>query len=821
MTAAATELADVGSWVALLAAGGMTLVALAAAAVAVVLWRRTAARLRASRGEAGLLAAALADANRPALTLHADGRGVANPALARRLGVPAGRPLAPERLATALAACGAGVRCPDLPAALAAALPEPAAGLSGSPPHPGGRTASGPPLVFSEVVPLGDGRWLLLADAPSPDDGEEAGPADDGTARDPLLAAWPMPAWRRDADGRLVAVNEAFCRAVGASAQEVLERQIELVGDQLHGDGRTLAMKALASGRAAEDRFFAVLAGARRAVRVIEVPVGGAGSFGIAIDVTEIEDLRAEIAQLERSHAATLDRLTTAVLLFDAERRLTFFNAAFVRMMRLDEDWLAGGPTHGEVLDALRERRRIPEQADYQAWKRAQLDRHRALEGGEELWHLPDETSLRVLTEPHPEGGLLVLFEDVTDRLALERSYNTLIAVQRETLNHLHEAVAVFGPDARLKLFNPAYAEIWGLDAEFLQGEPHFGEMLDRILARLAEHARARADRERILGLKEHLLNQVIAHIPLSGRWHRPDGRVLDYAVVPLPDGRVLTTHVDVTDSVRIEQALRERNEALETADRLKSEFVANMSYELRTPLNTIMGFAELLSHGIAGALSPRQREYLDHVIAAASELKRLIDDILDLATIEAGVFELAVEPVDVPALLETVRQMAKDAARKAGVRLEIAPEPGCGRVAGDRRRLVHAVYNLVRNGIQFTPEGGSVTLFARPESGGVAIGVKDTGIGIGEDERSRVFEKFYRGRGARRRGGTGLGLALVRSFVELHRGRVTIDSEPGRGTTVTIHLPAGTEPDETGGTGAAPERAAEADARGEEPGRP
>ena len=209
---AGTELADVGSWVALLAAGGMTLVALAAAAVAVVLWRRTAARLRASRGEAGLLAAALADANRPALTLHADGRGVANPALARRLGVPAGRPLAPERLA----------------------------------PHPGGRTASGPPLVFSEVVPLGDGRWLLLADAPSPDDGEETGPADDGTVRDPLLAAWPMPAWRRDADGRLVAVNEAFCRAVGASAQEVLERQIELVGDQLHGDGRTLAMKALA-----------------------------------------------------------------------------------------------------------------------------------------------------------------------------------------------------------------------------------------------------------------------------------------------------------------------------------------------------------------------------------------------------------------------------------------------------------------------------------------------------------------------------------------------------------------------------------------------
>ncbi len=772
------------------------LAALAAAGLAVVLWARSLKRLRAAMARERILLQVLDDPDRPALLLDGKGQVTANGAMAALLALPAGRPLPLDRLAEALLQRRVQPQTAALPSLFQERVPAFAKMLATA-------TENGDPVAlrpqgakrlhFERILPFPGDRWLLmgerLGDAARADlaDGE-AGARAEG---DPLLDIWPLPAWRRDPMGRLIAVNPAYCRAVGLRRDDILARQIELVEEQLHGTARELAEEAMRSGMAREKRVFAVLSGERRALRLIELPLGVSGSFGVAFDVTEIEDLRAEVQQLIRSHAATLDRLTTGVLRFDANRRLAFFNAAFLRLMRLDEDWLATNPTHGEVLDALRERRRIPEQADYQAWKQDQLERHRQPEGSEEFWHLPDETSLRVLTEPHPEGGLLVLFEDVTDRLALERSYNTLIAVQRETLNHLHEAVAVFGPDARIKLFNPAYADIWGLDSNYLASEPHFGEMLDQILTLWAEQAATPRQRDKILSLKDNLLNQVIAHIPLSGRWHRPDGRVLDYAVVPLPDGRVLTTHVDVTDSFRIEQALRERNEALETADRLKSEFVANMSYELRTPLNSIMGFAELLSHGIAGSLSARQKEYLTHVITAASELKRLIDDILDLATIEAGVFELVIESIDVVALVETVRQMAKDSARKAGVRLVVEAASGLERIEGDRRRLVHALYNLVRNGIQFTPEGGSVTLFARPAvAAGIEIGVRDTGVGIPEEDRHRVFEKFYRGTGARKRGGAGLGLALVRSFVELHRGTVTIDSTPGKGTTVTITLP-------------------------------
>ncbi len=611
-----------------------------------------------------------------------------------------------------------------------------------------------------------------------------------------LLQAAPFPAWLRDGSGRLTAVNAAYVRAVGAtSAEEVTDRQIELIPQTISGSSLRLAERVRSEGRALCERHFGVIEGERRALRLHEIPVAQRHTGGFAIDITEAEDLRAELSRLRDSQAETLDRLSTPVAIFDGEQRLRFFNSAFVALTHLDEDWLVEQPTHGELLDRLRERRRIPEQADYQSWKREQLALYQSLESIEELWHLPDDTALRVIAQPHPMGGLIWLCEDVTDRLALERSYNTLIAVQSETLNRLHEAVAVFGADARLKLYNPAYAQTWGLNTDFLDGEPHFGEILEltRDLWERARAADGTSGDESWESLKSRLLGQLTARIAMSGRWQRPDGRVLDYAIVPLPDGRVLTTHVDVTDSVRIEAALRERNEALQTADRLKSEFVANMSYELRTPLNSIMGFAELLRHEAAGPLNERQRDYLNYVLRAAEQLKELIDDILDLAVIEAGAMELNLDRISVKDLLESVRHMAQESARKAEIRLSVSCPEDIGEMEGDRRRLVQALYNLAANGIKFTPPHGRVTIFAETDDDGehVTLGVSDTGTGIDKAERARVFDKFYRGKqGGRKNKGVGLGLALVRSFVELHRGRVTIEDAPEGGTCIRCRLP-------------------------------
>jgi len=260
---------------------------------------------------------------------------------------------------------------------------------------------------------------------------------------------------------------------------------------------------------------------------------------------------------------------------------------------------------------------------------------------------------------------------------------------------------------------------------------------------------------------------------------------------VPLPDGNVLLSYLDVTDSTRVERALRERNEALETAGRLKSEFIANVSYELRTPLNAIIGFAEILTNQYFGELNPRQLDYSRGILDSSHRLLTLINDILDLATIEAGYMMLETENIDIHTLMASVLALTRERARKQNINLEFDCPPDLGALTADERRLKQALFNLISNAIKFTPAGGTIRLAARRDAGGVTLTVADNGVGIPTEDQARVFEKFERGNPQARQSGAGLGLSLVKSFVELHGGRVEIVSQANKGTTITLYLPA------------------------------
>jgi signal transduction histidine kinase len=260
---------------------------------------------------------------------------------------------------------------------------------------------------------------------------------------------------------------------------------------------------------------------------------------------------------------------------------------------------------------------------------------------------------------------------------------------------------------------------------------------------------------------------------------------------VPLPDGNVLLSYLDVTDSTRVERALRERNEALETAGRLKSEFIANVSYELRTPLNAIIGFAEILANQYFGELNPRQLDYSRGILDSSHRLMSLINDILDLATIEAGYMTLETQEVDIHAMMSSVLALSRERARNKNLALNFDCPADIGTLKGDERRLRQALFNLISNAINFTPGGGSVTLSARRSDSGVALAVIDTGVGVPQKDQARIFEKFERGNPTARQSGPGLGLSLVKSFIELHGGRIELTSSPGSGTTVTCYLAA------------------------------
>ena len=453
-------------------------------------------------------------------------------------------------------------------------------------------------------------------------------------------------------------------------------------------------------------------------------------------------------------------------------------------MWAFDTDWLDGSPTYGELLEDLRTRRMYPEQNDFQDFKRQRQEMFTSLlDSQEELVHLPDERVMRVVISPHPQGGLMFTTEDVTDRLTLERSYNTLIAVQSETLDNLHEGVAVYGSDTKLKLYNPAFARIWQLDPDLLDGEPRMADVVDAARHLMLFKGEWTEFRNRLIANSSDRTSR-------AGRFERADGSILDYAAVPLPDGAMLFTYIDVTDSVAVHRALRERNEALLDADRLKSEFITNVSYELRTPLNTIIGFTEILSNQYFGTLNRRQSEYTRGVLEASQQLLALIDDILDLALIESGQLELELAPTDVRGMLDSVVMLSRERARKRELALELECNDDLGTLVIDERRIKQALFNLISNAIKHTPAGGQITIAATHGDDAVTIALTDTGTGIAGEDRERVFEKFARGLGGEQHGGVGLGLALVKSFIDLHGGEVDLTSTLGEGATVRMTLP-------------------------------
>lgn len=590
-----------------------------------------------------------------------------------------------------------------------------------------------------------------------------------------VLDALPIPVWVRNRALALVWSNHAFADATGAGEATLEKSEPDL------------AAMARNSGQMHEARRFAVVGGQRRALALTHQPMDDGSIVGSAVDVTENVQADAKLQQHLDAHADTLDRLATAVAIFSREQKLTFHNRAFTKLWGLPETWLDSHPSDGEILDRLREGRKLPEQRDYQAWKRERLGLYGSAQEylPEELWHLPGGKTLRVVAQPHPFGGLTFLYEDVTARIALESSYNTLIKVQSATLDTLSEGVAVFGPDGRLKLHNASFSRIWELAPKDLAGEPHV-----RAIAAACAEKFGDAD------VWEGLIQAIVSGAPNRrdlGEIERNDRTILSLGLSALPDGAILVTFADVTDRFRIETALRDRNDALEAADRLKSDFIKHVSYELRTPLNTILGFAEMLGSGVPGALNPRQDEYVQDIVAGANTLTRLINDILDLSLIESGALRLELTRIDLAALLEDVAAHAREWAAKVNLTLTVDVRKDAGEFLADDRRVRQVVFNLLSNAFKFTPQGGTITLAGRIVGEDVQIAVADNGPGIAPEVKANVFERFASKGRSGQRAGAGLGLALVNRFVELHDGWVEIESEVNSkdgGTLVRCHLP-------------------------------
>lgn len=525
-------------------------------------------------------------------------------------------------------------------------------------------------------------------------------------------------------------------------------------------------------------------------LRIVNVPLATGAVAGFAVDVQDLEDARAELARHIEAQRELADRMTAGTAQFDADRTLSFFNRPFAVMAQLDPDWLAERPEFDRVIERMRDQQRLPEARDFPAWKEERKGWFSSPEEViEEEWMLPNGDHLRVVAQPLPDGGLRLFLEDRTEQLRLASARDTLLRVRAATFDNLFEAISVFASDGRLYLWNRRFIDDWELDEEWLSEHPRVDELVPAMAKKLVNPTAAAQIRQMVRETTNERQSS-------SGRITMTDGRYFQVGAVPLPDGNALFTMVDVTDSTRIEAALRERATALEEADRVKTDFVANMSYELRTPLTSIGGFAEMLAAGFGGKLTPKASDYVDAILESASRLSKLIDDVLDLTTSDTRGVVLERERVDVAGLCRAAVESAKGRAAEKAQKLDIEIAPEAGFVFGDARRLRDSIEHVLDNAIAYTDRKGKIALLAGGDEQNAIVRIRDNGSGIAAEDLPRVFDRFHHVNepGIRGEAALGLGLPLTRQFVEAHGGTVEIESEKDKGTTVTLTIPRGSK---------------------------
>jgi len=636
-------------------------------------------------------------------------------------------------------------------------------------------------IALDEVEPwriegrvAGGVAWLRLSPASSVTlTGMDA--AESGLA---LLAdASPTPTWVVDGAGKLAWANRIWLAEVGA---ETIEQAVER-GLSFDRGADAVVAEAGRLGVRQEGFRWTTGGGHRRAWRIIAEPAGGGAVTAFAIEVTEAEETRDTLRRHVEAHDETLNHLADAVAIFGPAKRLAFHNTAFQTLFDIDPAWLDERPTHAELLDRLRQRRRLPEVVDYAGWKARELDFYGASEASpDDSWSLPDGRTLRVVRQPHPLGGILLIFSDITDELQLRSRYNAQIQVQRATLDKLNDAVAVFGSDGRLRLHNEAFETFWNLSGDRIAAAADFDALAEMCKAVLPDPALW-------LGLKARVADpDPESRVAISGEGRTNDGRVAAWQTRPLPDGATLVAFSDVTARRGLEQALVQREQALAESQALKREFVGSVSYELRTPLTTIVGYSELLE--TLGDLPERSRQHAGAIRVAASQLARSIDDVLDMAQIDAGEMELSLGDVRVGDLLNAAAEKVRAKVEGRGAVLTVAVPPDLKPIRADEHRIGQALDHLLENAARAVSDGGAVVLSAETGPSEVRLTVSDTGRGIPYHLQPHVFDRFVR----RERGGPGVGLALVKALVELHGGWAEVESEPGKGAAFILHLPMG-----------------------------
>lgn len=593
----------------------------------------------------------------------------------------------------------------------------------------------------------------------------------------------PLLVWRRDRSGRLTWANAAYAKAVEAeTSAAAVAAEVELLSGEKSGTA-ALARLARETGRPQRARRKLAISGALRSLELLETPTEE-GSLGYAQDLTREAEAEAALRRHEEASEQTLDAVRVGLALFDREERLSFCNQAMARLWSMGDAEIAARPTLGEAFDHLRARRRLPEERDYGVWRAEQMRLIRALSGQQvfdSYWHRPDGRTVHVGWRAHPLGGVLAVFEDVTESLALKSQYKSARSTQRTMLSHLREGVALFGSDGALQLANQAFVEIWNLP-DFGEARPHVTEIA-RLCGALYDDP--------------NMWDGVVAQVAGAGDprrfWRRAlrrrDGSTVQMAAAPLPDGATLLT------TLRADEALEGPPPAPGAAESagaaaLKPRVlraIGSAGQDLRTSLNVISGFANALEQGERGPLGGAQAEAARQIRVAAHELRQWVDELVDYARIVSQEERLEFVRLQVSETLRPIFGWLGQQAAARGVGLK-ADLPDLGWATADPARLGHAVYNVAGALIRSARPGRAILVEASSDSAEIRILARGEGLSL-PPEMSAALAAPRDPEDWPELSLPGMQLALARRILRRHGGDLELREEPSRGVEALMRL--------------------------------
>ena len=461
-----------------------------------------------------------------------------------------------------------------------------------------------------------------------------------------ILNKIDCPTWIRNANLEIEYFNEEYCKYI---ENKPIDKQITSL--ELNKDITNTAQRAHVAQRDITSISYITSKQSVQILEVTESPIPHSNKqIGFAKNITQIKMLEREAKKQNNTYQNLIDSLSSAITIYDTNKKLVFYNNAFSRLTGISQAFLDKNPSYSDVLDRMHENRKLPEQANFKKFKENQLDLFtNLLETHNEFYYLPDGSALMVVMIPNGIDGLLFSYEDITDKLTLEQSYNTATNTLQTALNHVSEGLAVYGENGRIKLYNKQFMKIWGLNKHYLSSKPHIAEILNKISEKHKIAKWNSFKTKEILAITNHITTPATIKID-------PD-RIIKRNITKLPDGSVMASYNDITDSSLLEMSLRERNNLLSDLSHFRSKLIQSLAQEITTPINTIHMLAESTSQNISTKDYACSANTVQKIIEESTNLTATVQNITKLSLLEAELPNLPMYEQSIGKIQRTLQQ--------------------------------------------------------------------------------------------------------------------------------------------------------------------